>query len=55
MNEAGIAWIRPKGIERGKSSEPEQSVISEPVGRFQPIKSGIGVAEARMDYHEGDR
>jgi hypothetical protein len=55
VDELGKAWIRAKGIDRGKHREPEQFVISEPVGRFQPIKSSIGVAEARMDYHEGDR
>ena len=55
MNEVGIAWIRPKEGERGKAGEPEQLVIPEPVGRFQPVKRGIGVTEARMDHREGER
>ena len=54
MDEARIPWIRPQGIEKRTRCEPEQFVIPEPVGRFQPVQRSIRVAEARMDYREGD-
>ena len=54
MDEARISWIGSKGIEHG-SREPEQFVIPEPVGRFQPVNRSIRVAEAGMDYREGER
>ena len=54
MDEVGIAWIRPKGI-GPRHREAEQLAIPEPVGRFQPVKRGIGVAEARIDHREGER
>ena len=45
VDELGKAWVREKGIEQRKTRcEPEHFVIPEPEGRFQPIKSSIGVA-----------
>ena len=54
MDEVGISWIGSKRIEHG-SREPEHFVIPEPVGRLQPVKRSIRVAEAGMDHREGER
>ena len=55
MHESGKAWIRANGIEAGKLREEPGQVIPEAAGCLEPFKSRISVAEAGMQYNEGDR
>jgi len=54
IHESGKPWIRAKRINSRKPPVEPDHVCFEPAGCFEPAKSRIGVAKARVDYHEGD-